>query len=233
MTTAAELYALQETDLAIDGTVASLTDVEAQLGEIEELITARERVGPCREKVEQLRNSQKGLDWEAEEVRGKAGDIEKRLYAGNVRNPKELEDLQADLTSLRAQLRKREDALLEVMLELDEAETALKDAEAALEEIEASWEASQASLRATQATLKEDIEALEAKRDGQVDGMDAAALSIYQALRERWQGPAVAIVERGLCRGCRITLPMSLLQKARSGLGLVRCVNCERILLVN
>ena len=76
-------------------------------------------------------------------------------------------------------------------------------------------------------------EALEAKRDGQVDGMDAAALSIYQALRERWQGPAVAIVERGLCQGCRITLPMSVLQKARSGLGLVRCVNCERILLVN
>ena len=233
MTTAAELYALQETDLAIAGAVAGLTDVEAKLGETEELINARERVGPCREKVQQLRESQKGLDWEAEEVRGKAAEIEKKLYGGGVRNPKELEDLQADLTSLRTQLRKREDAVLEVMLELDEAEAALKDAETTLAEIEASWESSQASLRATQATLKEEIETLEAKRARQVDGMDAAALSMYQALRERRQGMAVAMVEQGLCRGCRISLPMSVLQKARSGLGLVRCVSCERILLVN
>ena len=233
MTTAAELYALQEIDLAIDSAVASLTEVEAQLGETEEVISARERVGPCREKVEQLQDNQKGLDWDAEDVRGKATEIEQKLYAGSVRNPKELEDLQADLASLRTQLRKREDALLEVMLELDEAETALKATEAAKAEIEASWETSQASLRATQATLKEEIESLEAKRAGQVDGMDAAALSMYQTLRERRQGTAVAMVERGLCRGCRITLPMSILQKARSGVGMVRCVSCERILLVN
>jgi predicted nucleic acid-binding Zn-ribbon protein len=43
----------------------------------------------------------------------------------------------------------------------------------------------------------------------------------------------VAHVERGMCKGCRITLPMSVLQKARAGVGLVQCVSCERILLVN
>lgn len=233
MTTAAELYALQETDLAIDDAVARLTEVEAQLGETEELIDARERVDQCREMVQPLREGQKGLDWEAEETRGKAAGIEKKLYGGGVRNPKELEDLQADLTSLRGQLRKREDALLETMLELDEAETALKDAEAALAEIEASWKADQASFRDTQATLKQEIEALQAKRARQADGMDATAHSLYQALRERRQGAAVAVVEQGLCRGCRISLPMSVLQRARAGLGLVQCVSCERILLVN
>ncbi len=233
MTTAAELYALQEIDLAIDDAVARLTEVEAQLGETEDLINARERVGPCRERVGQLRESRKDLDWEAEEVRGKAAGIEKKLYGGGVSNPKELEDLEADLASLRRQLGKREDALLEVMLELDEAETALKDAETALAAVEDSWKADQASLGETQATLKEEIESLEAKRARQVDGMDAAALSTYQELRERRQGTAVAIVERGLCQGCRISLPMSVLQKARAGLGLVRCVSCERILLAS
>lgn len=233
MTTAAELFALQETDLANDGAVARLIEVEAELGETEELIEARQRVYQCRERVRPLEERQKGLDWEAEEVRGKAAAIENKLYGGTVRNPKELEDFEADLTSLRGQLSRREDALLEVMLELEDAEAGLRQAEATLAEVKESWKAQQTSLQETQAKLKEEIEELEAKRTRQVDGMDAAALSLYQALREHRQGTAVAVVERGLCQGCRISLPMSVVQKARAGAGLVKCVSCERILLVS
>jgi len=233
MTTAAELFALQETDLAIDSAMARLTEVESQLGETEELIEARQRVDQCRERVRPLQERQKGLDWETEEVRGKAAAIENKLYGGTVRNPKELEDFQADLTSLRGQLSKREDALLEVMLELEDAEGDAREAEATLAEVEESWKAQQASLEETQGKLKEEIAALEAKRTRQVDGMDAAALSLYQVLREHRQGTALAVVERGLCQGCRISLPMSVVQKARTGAGLVQCVSCERILLVS
>ena len=233
MITAAELFALQETDLAIDSAMARLTEVESQLGETEELIEARQRLDQCRERARPLQERQKGLDWEAEEVRGKAAAIENKLYGGSVRNPKELEDFQADLASLRGQLSKREDALLEVMLELEDAEADMREAEATLAEVEESWKAQQASLEETRAKLKEEIEGLEAKRTRQVDGMDTAALSLYQALRERRQGTAVAVVERGLCQGCRISLPMSVLQKARTGAGLVQCVSCERILLVS
>ncbi len=233
MTTAAELLALQETNLAIDSAVARLTEVEAQLGETEELISARQRVEECRDSARQVRARQKELDLDAEEAREKAAEIDRKLYGGTVKDPKELEDFQADLTSLRGQLRKREDALLEVMLELEEAEAALKGAESTLEQTEASWTANQAVLAETQAALKREISALEERRSGQLDGMDQAALSLYETLRERRQGTAVAVVERGLCQGCRISLPMSVLPKARAGAGLLQCVSCERILLVS
>ncbi len=217
----------------MDSAVARLSEVEAQLGETEELVAARELVGQRREEVRQIQERQKALDWDADEVRRKALEIEGKLYGGTVRNPKELEDLQADLSSLRSQLRKREDALLEVMLEFEDGETALKEAEVALAELDSAWKAGQASLTETQAALKGEIQGLEAKRSRQLEGMDRAALSLYQTLRERRQGAAIAVVERGLCQGCRITLPMSILQRARAGLGLVQCVSCERILLVN
>jgi predicted nucleic acid-binding Zn-ribbon protein len=233
MTTAAELHALQETDLAMDSAVARLNEVEAQLGETEELVAARELVEQRNGEVHQIQERQKSLDWDAEEARRKALEIEAKLYGGTVKNPKELEDLQADLSSLRSQLRKREDALLDVMLELEEAEKAMQEAGSALAEIEAAWKSEQASLAETRAELNSEIQTLEARRSGQLEGMDRAALRLYEALRERRQGAAVAVVERGLCQGCRITLPMSILQKARSGLGLVQCVSCERILLVN
>jgi len=41
---------------------------------------------------------------------------------------------------------------------------------------------------------------------------------------------SVAKVEGGACQGCRISLPMNLLQKARSGNSLVQCSSCERVL---
>ncbi|MEX0800127.1 MAG: hypothetical protein WD379_02800 [Dehalococcoidia bacterium] len=233
MTTAAELFAVQETDLAIDAAVARLNEVESRLGESEELIAARERADRCRETIRPLQASQRDLDLQAEEVRAKAGTIEQKLYGGGVGNPKELEDLQADLTSLRTQLKKREDEELEVMLALDEAEAELKQAEAALSDIERAWEADQSVLRSEQTDLNAEIEELQARRARQVEEMDARALSLYGSLRERRQGTALALVERGLCQGCRITLPMSVLQKARSGAGIVQCVSCERILLAN
>ena len=233
MTTAAELFAFQETDLAIDSTVAKLTDVEAHLGETEELVSARELLEQSRERVKEVQVRQKELDLDAEEVRQKAAEIEGKLYGGTLENPKELEDFQADLTSLKRQLSKREDALLEVMLEMEEAQEALKEAEEALGRVEESWQAEQASLEDTRATLKDELPELEGKRSRQLEGIDRAALSLYEALRERRQGAAVALVERGLCQGCRISLPMSVLQKARAGVGLVQCVSCERILLVN
>ena len=58
MTTAAELFAVQETDLAIDAAVARLNEVESRLGESEELIAARERADQCREKIRPLQASQ-------------------------------------------------------------------------------------------------------------------------------------------------------------------------------
>ena len=233
MTTASELFALQRTDLAFDSIVARLAGVEDQLGETEELTVARERLDQCQEEVREIQARKKEMDYQAEAARVKAAEIESKLYGGTVKNPKELEDFQADLTSLRGQLGKREDALLEAMLELEEGEAVLKEAEEALAKIETSWKAEQATLRETQATLKQEIAELEAKRLDQLEGMDQVALSLYGLLRERRQGTAVAVVERGLCQGCRISLPMSILQQARAGVGLVQCVSCERILLVN
>ena len=233
MTTAAELFAVQETDLAIDAAIASLNQVEAQLGETEELVEARQRADHCREQVRRLQHSQRELDADADDVRGKTAAIESKLYGGSVSNPKELEDYQADLTSLRGQLGKRDDALLEVMLELEAGEAELAEAEKTLAEVEASWKDEQASLEETRESLTSEIEELEAKRVRQAAGLDARALTLYEAIRGRRQRTGVAVVERGTCQGCRISLPMSIVQKARAGAGLVQCVSCERILLVS
>ncbi len=233
MTTAAELFALQETDLALERAKERLADIEAALSESEQLAEARQEAALKQQAVAQLRSRQTELEWSVEEVRGKAAAVESKLYGGSVRNPKELADLDADLRSLRAQTRTREDALLGLLVELEDAEADLRVAEAACSEIEREWQTQQRELLDERAQLEPESERLRDRRDGQASGVDRGILSLYQVLRERRGGQGVARVERGMCQGCRITLPMSVLQKARTGVGLVQCVSCERILLVS
>jgi uncharacterized protein len=233
MTTAPDVLALQETDQALDRARARLMDVEARMGESEELIAARQAVAEKQDVLTQHRSRLHDAEWSVDDARGKATEVESKLYGGTIRNPKELSDLDADLSSLKAQVSKREDTLLALLVEIEEAEAQLGGAEAALAETDALWQQDQASLMEEKARLEPEISNLEARRRDQLPAIDAQSLRLYQLLRERHKGQAVAGVERGMCQGCRIALPMSLVQKARSGVGLVQCVSCERILLVS
>ena len=233
MTTAADIYALQETDLALDRARQRLSDIEAGLGESEELIEARQEMEAKRAVVTDLRARLKDLEWSVDEVRSKATEVEMKLYGGTVRNPKELSDLDLDLKSVRAQVARREDALLGHLVELEEAETQLAAAEENQAHVKAGWQAGQQALLQEKGQIEPEVERLQAVRESQPSGIDRAALNLYELLRVRRGGRAVATVERGMCQGCRITLPMSVLQKARAGLSLVQCVSCERILLVS
>ena len=233
MAIAAELYALQEIDSAIDLARATLTAVEEQLGETEELVTARAAVEDHREALRALRESQRDVEWQVDEARSHVAAVEKKLYGGTVRNPKELEGLNDDANMLKGQLRLREDELLNHMVKVEEEESALRQAEAALKEVEGGWGSEQADLMDQKKRLEEELAELEKSRQAQSGSIDGHVVELYDLIRERRQGKAVVKVERGMCQGCRISLPMSILQKARSGFDVVQCVSCERILYVS
>lgn len=232
MTAVTELVALQEIDLALDRARARLADIEEGIQETEELAAARQAKGEKEEVLAGFRARQKDLEWDVDEVRSKASEMEAKLYAGTVRNPKELSDLDADVRSLKAQAAKREDVLLALMEEAEAADAECRAAEAEYLRIESAWEANRTGLLEEKAELEPEVERLEAQRGQQVAEIGRPSLGLYQLLRERRGGQAVARVDRGMCQGCRISLPMSVIQKARTGVGLVQCVSCERILLV-
>ena len=233
MTIAADLYALQEIDSAVEATKASLTAVEEQLGESEELIAGRQAVEEGRDAVEDVSKQQRELEWQVDDLRPRLSDVEGKLYGGSVRNPKELAGMQDEANILRGQLRRREDELLDLMVRVEERQTALREAEESLTEVEGRWRQDQKELTSEKEKLEGELAGLEERRRQQTGLIEARVLALYDNLWERRQGRAVAKVERGMCGGCRITLPMTVLQKARSGMDVVQCVSCERILYVS
>lgn len=233
VTSVAELYTLQEVDQALETKRTALADARSRIGESEELAEATRTAA---ELWEALRAAEKGFrerEWEADELRRKIEPVEQRLYQGNVQNPKELEDLQRDVESLKRRRSELEDRALEAMEVLDQAQQALDDAQRELEGLTESTGAEQEDLRGRQASLEAEIALLERQRDEQATRIDSGLLQLYDRLFAIRQHRPVAKVEGGACQGCRISLPMNLLQRARSGSDVVQCSSCERILYVS
>src|SRR2546422_8675387 len=88
MTTAPDVLALQETDQALDRARARLTDVEAQMGESEELIPIKQDVAVRAEVLMQVRSRLHDDEWSVDAARGQATAAEGKLYGGRLRSPK-------------------------------------------------------------------------------------------------------------------------------------------------
>ena len=225
-----DLVRLQEIDLALDSRRASVADAQDRIGETEELIAARAAVDDARGALRAAEGSQKDVELEADGLRAKIAPAEEKLYDGSIKNPKELSDLQADIDQLKRHLSALEDRDLEALTALEAAQAAHTQAEAELASIEQDWSAEQAELRERIERVGAEITSYEAERTAVGAGIEKDLLSRYEHVRRAHQGRGVAKLDRNLCLGCRISLPVSIVNRARQGSTVVQCPNCERIL---
>ena len=230
---ARKLYELQEIDLEIDAKNEALTLVVSRLGDSEALAEARVSLATEEERLVELERSQRDVEREVEDLRSKVALLEEKLYGGSVKNPKELASLQEQVEHLKRKRRGQEDEVLGIMTEVEAMQKNLSLKSAEVSRIDEDWRAEQAALSGEQVELGAALADLDQKRKDLISRIDAASLELYQGLRRKRQGRAVAKVEQGMCQGCRIALPLNVLQRARIGQELVQCSSCERILYLS
>jgi predicted nucleic acid-binding Zn-ribbon protein len=230
---AKHLYNLQEIDLRVEMSGDMLAQVEGQLGESQALMAARATIEQERRRLAELEKEQQAAEWAAEDIENKSRLLEEKLYSGKTRNPKELISLQQEVEHSKARQSQQEDKALELMGQVEAVRDRLEAGIREATQIEARWRQHQEQLVGEQSVLKADLAALDQQRREMVAQVPAVDVELYEILRRRKQGQAVAKVEQGMCQGCRIALPMSELQRARMGEELVQCGSCERILYLD
>ena len=228
MSVAKQLYQLQEVDLELESSEQSLSRITSQLGESRTVIEARDKLTVARQRLEEAGRQQHSVDWEIDDLTGKLTAIEKELYGGRIRNPKELTNLQHEFDGLKANRSQSEDKALEIMDQVELATRSVSTITSELKVLETEWQSQQQQLSAQLEQLKTVVSNLKHKREQLAAEIDPQAIEVYHELKKE-RGTAVAKVEQGLCHGCRISLPISELQQTRSG-SLVRCSSCGRIL---
>jgi hypothetical protein len=230
MTEGADLYRLQGLDSEGDKKRQRLVEVEAALNESKELQQARQAVERAEKQVRKWAVKQRDLELEVQSLVDKASRDEQRLYSGVIRNPKELEDLQAEVTALKRRRQQLEENLLEMMLEREDAETTQAQAQSHLDEVQADWTARQADLIGEREELQGELAEIEQARKTLLPSIDAGDLRTYEALRRRKGGVAVALLRDNTCGACGVGISPSLEWQLRQG-KLTPCSNCERILV--
>lgn len=226
------VYQLQLADLERADVARRLREAEEGLGETQALRQAREKVRGEETTLARLRAHGKSLELELQSLTDKMTGGEKRLYSGDVRNPKELQDLQADLAQLRARRDALEDSFLSNLTESDENAERLERAQRAYEATQGAWEKDQERLGATVAGLRTALQRLNGRIAGLRAALPSALLEAYDDTCAKKGGRGVAAIRGGLCEGCRVAVPTRLVQHVRRAADIVRCDNCGRILCV-
>jgi predicted nucleic acid-binding Zn-ribbon protein len=225
-----QLYRLQLVDSEWEEQSQRLALVEESLGETGDLVRAREAVAEIEGSLRKLRAELRALELDVGAVAAKLKQNQDRLYGGRVRNPKELSNLQDEAAALRRRRSELEDAQLELMIAIEEAEAELAERQARLRQIETNWRNDQASLQAEKAELEQRLAALGEERDGIRARIGVADLALYDDIRQRQAGMAVARLKRGICQACGVDVPTSMARAIERGEGMHHCPICNRLL---
>jgi uncharacterized protein len=233
MSAALGLYRLQQIDSQMDQVRTRLEAIRQILENDVVLRGAKESAAAAESAYKEAEQNQRQAEMEVQSQHIKIEQTESSLYGGSVRNPKELQDLQNDVASLKKHLITLEDRLLETMLIAETTTLQAAEARAALSKVESNLGDQTRNLSTERDALAHNFERLDAERKAVTAPIDGKLLEKYEALRRDRRGLAVTTVNDGACSACGTTLPPGQQQTARSSREIFRCPTCGRFLFAD
>ncbi len=233
MSNALTLFRLQQVDSRLDQIQSRLQAIQSALENSAELKAARELLEQAQASLHDMEHQLKQAENDSQDQRIKLEQVEASLYNGGIQNPKELKELEKDVASLKRHLGELEDIQLENMLEIESMRERVQKAENDYNIVHGQVISQNASLQAEQDSLQKERERFHAQRLAAVSGIDAPTLSLYESLREKRRGVAVATVSENSCEACGASMPPGHAQSVRISSQLVHCPMCGRILYSN
>lgn len=232
MNQAFPLYRLQQIDTQIDQTTASLNEIEKILAGDESVMNARRSLEALSKQLHHDQQALKQLEFAVKEQQIKIAQTESTLYGGKVRIPKELQDLQKDIASLKKYLAGIEDQQLESMMTVEDREKQVAEAQSALNQAQASFTEKSATLLGQKDHLLRLLDRLKAERNTILPPISEETIHLYDSIRKKKNGVAVTTVKDNSCSVCGASIRPMEIQAARIAPEPVFCSTCGRILYV-
>ena len=225
---------------SLDTHLAQLAHRRATLPEHAKLADVSQRQDALRDQLVVVRTEESDLERElkkaegdVDQVRARADRDQKRLDAGQVSSPKELEGLQHEIATLARRQGDLEEIVLEIMERLESAQS--RDAELTAQQEAAAAEATELTAARDTATAEIDaeVEQLTAQRSTQVSGIDDGLVTLYEKIRAQQGGVGAAELKQRRCGGCRLELNNVEIGRLRDAPedDVLRCEECRRILV--
>ncbi|MEI8083538.1 MAG: C4-type zinc ribbon domain-containing protein [Actinomycetes bacterium] len=170
---------------------------------------------------------------EVQAVRSRATKDQQLLDSGAITSPKQLSELQHEITSLARRQGELEDAELEVMELLEQAQGAVAELTATVQGIDGQRQELSAARDLAMADISRERALAVGQRSMVSVTIPADLIALYEKLRADQGGVGAAALRRNRCEGCHMQLPPTELESVLSAAPdeVVRCEECRRILI--
>jgi len=226
------MFALQELDTILDRVQKEHDKAETELKSGNLVSTLETELERDAELLQETELQQRATKLEAESQKERSETLNSQLYGGEVTNPRDLETLEREASNVLQLVAQQESVLAEFTEKIEAAQTKKSELEDQLGEAKAAWKVRQAELQGSLKELKLEKAGFEGQRSKLTDDLDPSSIQRYEVLRKSKGGLAVARVERGLCQGCKMSLPTHQQQRVRAGSQVVLCSSCGRMLFL-
>src|SRR5487761_813589 len=140
---------------------------------------------------------------------------------------------QHEIEFIEKEIRKAEDRILELMSEAERLDANVKKAETALKQEKVVVEDEKGRARKRTAEDQDFLKQHQAQRAEAVAKLPKQTVVLYDRIRMKSGGVAIAEVVDSRCQACQITIRPQYLQDLRKGTDLLRCEQCGRFLYLN
>lgn len=225
---------------ALDSAADRVTHRRATLPEIAEVRSLSERLSRIADDIiraetedRDLGREQQKVDADVEQVRSRMQRDRQRLDAGQVGSPRELENLQSEIESLRRRQTELEDAELEVMEQRETVQATIARLRDEQQQLQTSMADSERRRDAALSDIDAELAKTAQQRDATAVTISPELLALYDKLRASSGGVGAAALHRGRCEGCHLQLNTTDVNHLRDAPAddVVRCEECRRILV--
>jgi predicted nucleic acid-binding Zn-ribbon protein len=206
---------------------AELARLEARDGEL------RDSIAALTARISDLHREQAKSEADVEQVRARIDRDRSRLDGGMVNSPRELENLQSEVQSLRRRQSDLEEIVLDVMERRESTQATLDHAATERNELETGLASVTAARNASLAELDEQSAKATDRRGEVTAAVPADLLDLYDRLRTQHGGVGAAALRQRRCQGCNLNLNTVDLKTIRAAPDdeVLRCEECRRILV--
>lgn len=205
---------------------AALDALQARLAELDVEIAERQVA------LNDAQTRQKRLDHEVDTLGQKITAESNRLYSGVVKNAKELSDLSREIEALKRRKDTLEDNDLAVMEEREGIEKELAVLGDQRSGLVAEIDQARAARDAASGEVGVALVAAQAEHAAKLPSIDPELKTLYDRIRASHNGVGVAGMVDGVCQGCHVRLPYQEAERVRTATGVIRCDECQRLLVV-
>ena len=207
--------------------IAQVAELEAALADLQLRLVA------IKTEISDISLAATKAENDVEQVVTRSQRDQQRLDSGAISNSKELEALQHEIASLAKRQSELEDIELEILQQLEEAKSVQTEIETSLSDVESKLAEAVAERDTELAQIDELAKTELVQRTVLAGSIDGALLALYDKVRIDLGGVGAALLHRGACQGCHISLDSSEINRIRDlpADEVVRCEQCRRILV--